>query len=219
MANSGPSWTDNVAVQAPYGLLKGATPLRTTLDLRAKFGAFLKIAVGRYSTAALNVGCDVIVQTRVEQRRRRASLRRSLVSSHDGHELRIPVDQQRQPLRGRRPVDRLGRPGRHGLCPQRPLVFLGARRHRRERDAARFQRSAFLLLGSQRRSAAVFGGGDPACYRQRHEIRTSGQRSVFLGGFMASLAARRFDVLFDLRPRRRHDGQRRVPVHGRHADV
>ena len=62
MANSGPSWTDNVAVQAPYGLLKGATPLRTTLDLRAKFGAFLKIAVGRYSTAALNVGCDVIVR-------------------------------------------------------------------------------------------------------------------------------------------------------------
>jgi len=30
--------------------------------LRAKFGAFLKIAVGRYSTAALNVGCDVILR-------------------------------------------------------------------------------------------------------------------------------------------------------------
>jgi hypothetical protein len=60
--NTGPSWTDNVAVQAPYGLLKGATPVRSTLDLRAKFGAFLKIAVGRYSTATLNAGCDVIVR-------------------------------------------------------------------------------------------------------------------------------------------------------------
>jgi hypothetical protein len=64
MTNTGPFWTDYTAVQAPYALLKGGVPLRTTagLDLRSKFGGMLKIAVGRYSTAALNVGMDVIVR-------------------------------------------------------------------------------------------------------------------------------------------------------------
>lgn len=64
MANTGPFWTDSTAVQAPYALLKGGVPLRTTtgLDLRSKFGGMLKIAVGRYSTSALNAGIDVIVR-------------------------------------------------------------------------------------------------------------------------------------------------------------
>ena len=61
MTNTGPSWTDNVAVQAPYGLLKGAC-LRTTFDLRQVFGAMLKIGVGRYATGNLNAGLDVIVR-------------------------------------------------------------------------------------------------------------------------------------------------------------
>ncbi|MEN6458590.1 MAG: hypothetical protein ABFC63_06635 [Thermoguttaceae bacterium] len=61
MASTGPSWTDNVAVQSPYGLLKGGC-LRTTFDLRSAFGAMLKIGVGRYATATLNVGLDVIVR-------------------------------------------------------------------------------------------------------------------------------------------------------------
>jgi hypothetical protein len=61
MANFGPSWTDNVAVQASFGLLKGAC-LRTTVDLRSVFGGWLKIAVGRYATGNLNAGIDVIIR-------------------------------------------------------------------------------------------------------------------------------------------------------------
>ncbi|MEN6450367.1 MAG: hypothetical protein ABFC96_07750 [Thermoguttaceae bacterium] len=61
MANTGPFWTDNIAVQAPYGLLKGGC-LRATFDLQSAFGAVLKIGVGRYATGALNAGLDVLIR-------------------------------------------------------------------------------------------------------------------------------------------------------------
>ena len=65
MANFGPSWTDNVAVQAPYALIKGSTGvLRSTtgLDLRAKFGGFLKIALGFGGGTDLTNGVDIIIR-------------------------------------------------------------------------------------------------------------------------------------------------------------
>jgi len=63
--NTGPSWTDNVAVQAPYALIKGSTGVvRTTtgLDLRAKYGGFLKIGLGFGGATDLTNGVDVIVR-------------------------------------------------------------------------------------------------------------------------------------------------------------
>ena len=219
MANTGPSWTDNVAVQAPYGLLKGAAPLRTTLDLRARFGAFLKIAVGRYSTAALNVGCDVIVR-RVLNNDDAAHLYgdpwfQSTTGTSYGYQL---INNASHYAAGVQSIAWDGQAGTafaHGDL----LCFWGQGGTGENAMPPAASGALSILLGRQRRSAAVFGGGDPACYRQRDEIRASGQRSVLLGGFVGRLAARRFDVLFDLRPRRRHHGQRRVPVHGRHADV
>lgn len=64
MANFGPSWTDSVVVQAPYALIKTSGLIRSTtgLDLRAKYGGFLKLAVGTGGATALTNGVDAIVR-------------------------------------------------------------------------------------------------------------------------------------------------------------
>jgi hypothetical protein len=50
-----PNWSDNVEVQAPYALIKGSTgflKVTTGLDLRAKIGGWLKLAIACGSNAA-----------------------------------------------------------------------------------------------------------------------------------------------------------------------
>lgn len=61
MATVTPSWTDNVAVVADAVLARGSTT-RGTLDLRAKFGAMLFIAIGRGGTTGLTNGVDVLIR-------------------------------------------------------------------------------------------------------------------------------------------------------------
>lgn len=56
-----PSFTDNVAVVAAATLARGSTA-RGTLDLRAKFGAYLFPRIGRGGTTALTNGIDVLVR-------------------------------------------------------------------------------------------------------------------------------------------------------------
>jgi len=65
VANFGPSWTDNVVVQAPWALIKGATGVlrcTTGLDLRAKYGGYLKVGLGFGGGTDLTNGVDVIVR-------------------------------------------------------------------------------------------------------------------------------------------------------------
>lgn len=56
-----PVYTDNVAVVSAAVLARGSTT-RGTLDLRAKFGAFLFIKIGRGGTTALTNGVDVLIR-------------------------------------------------------------------------------------------------------------------------------------------------------------
>jgi hypothetical protein len=55
------SFTDNVSVVAAAVLARGSTA-RGTLDLRAKFGAYLFIKIGRGGTTALTNGVDVLLR-------------------------------------------------------------------------------------------------------------------------------------------------------------
>ncbi|MEN6556884.1 MAG: hypothetical protein ABFC54_01760 [Thermoguttaceae bacterium] len=59
-----PHWTDNLPVLPPYALIYGSrtASIVQNLDLRSKKGGWLRIGVGRYSTAALSAGLDVIVR-------------------------------------------------------------------------------------------------------------------------------------------------------------
>ena len=62
MANTGPSWTDTGAtVIAPVALGRGEVE-RGTIDLRAKFGAYLFLGLGRGGTTALTNGVNVEVR-------------------------------------------------------------------------------------------------------------------------------------------------------------
>lgn len=56
-----PSFTDNVSVVAAAVLAKGATS-RGTLDLRAKFGAYLMVKMGRGGTTALTNVPHVLIR-------------------------------------------------------------------------------------------------------------------------------------------------------------
>jgi hypothetical protein len=52
-----PVWTDNVTVLAPYAVIKGESHrIVTGLDLRAKFGAMLKIALACGGSTAITSG-------------------------------------------------------------------------------------------------------------------------------------------------------------------
>lgn len=61
-----PNWTDNTQIIAPYALVKGsATALQTvrgTLDLRAKRGAYLFLAIGTGGSTAIVSPCNVLVR-------------------------------------------------------------------------------------------------------------------------------------------------------------
>jgi hypothetical protein len=61
MASVTPVWTDSTVVLAPQVLARGST-VRGTLDLRAKFGAFLHLEMGRGGTTALTNGVDILVR-------------------------------------------------------------------------------------------------------------------------------------------------------------
>ena len=69
MSTIAPTWTDNVVVQAPYALIKGAAgtlqkSIRsiTGLDLRAKIGGTLFVAVGTGGSTAIVDGPRVVVR-------------------------------------------------------------------------------------------------------------------------------------------------------------
>lgn len=52
-----PNWTDNVTVLAPYAVIKGESYRVTTgLDLRTKFGAWLKLAIACGGSTAITAG-------------------------------------------------------------------------------------------------------------------------------------------------------------------
>lgn len=52
-----PNWTDNVTVLAPYAVIKGESyRVLTGLDLRAKFGAWLKLAIACGGSTGLTAG-------------------------------------------------------------------------------------------------------------------------------------------------------------------
>ena len=61
-----PSWTDNVAVQAPYALVKGSGTtlqvLRSTIDLRTKHEATLFVAVGTCGSTAGTPPCNIVIR-------------------------------------------------------------------------------------------------------------------------------------------------------------
>ncbi len=56
-----PSWTDNTAVIAAGTVAKGSVA-SGTLDLRAKFGAFLSLKIGRGGTTALGTAITIWVR-------------------------------------------------------------------------------------------------------------------------------------------------------------
>ena len=181
MANTGPSWTDNVAVQAPNGLLKGATPLRTTLDLRAKFGAFLKIAVGRYSTGALYVGCDVIVRRVLNNDAAAHLYGAPPVSSCDWHEYGCQlINNASHYAAGSSRSPGTARPARP--LPTTILCLWGQGGTSENAMPPAGSGSLSFYSGVAPKCCGVRRGG-PRSYRQRHELRASGQRSVFPGGF------------------------------------
>lgn len=59
MATSVATWTDSVSVIA-FGTLARNATTRATLDLRAKWGAYLSVMLGRGGTTALTNGVDVL---------------------------------------------------------------------------------------------------------------------------------------------------------------
>src|SRR5262245_32186733 len=61
MATIAPTWTDNVSVVAAANLARGSTA-RATLDLRAKRGAVLHVAIGKQGTTALTNGVRVLIR-------------------------------------------------------------------------------------------------------------------------------------------------------------
>jgi hypothetical protein len=62
MATVTPNWTDDVVVIASALLSRGDDGIaRATLDLRAKFGAFLHLRVGRTTAVALGTGVSIRV--------------------------------------------------------------------------------------------------------------------------------------------------------------
>ncbi len=61
MSTTTPSWTDYVNVIASATLARGSTT-RGTLDLSAKFGAWLLARVGRQGTTALTNGVDILIR-------------------------------------------------------------------------------------------------------------------------------------------------------------
>jgi hypothetical protein len=61
MASVTPVWADNVSVVASTNLARGST-VRGTIDLSAKFGAWLFVRIARGGTAALTNGIDVLIR-------------------------------------------------------------------------------------------------------------------------------------------------------------
>lgn len=61
MSTTTPTWADYVSVVASATLARGSTA-RGTLDLSAKFGAWLLLRIGRQGTTALTNGVDILVR-------------------------------------------------------------------------------------------------------------------------------------------------------------
>jgi hypothetical protein len=57
-----PAWNDYQTVVAAQVMARAATPVRGTLDLRSKYGAFIFIKIGRGGTTALTNGVDVLIR-------------------------------------------------------------------------------------------------------------------------------------------------------------
>lgn len=62
MSTVAPNYTDNVSVVAAQAVAAAAASVRGTLDLRAKFGAYLFCKIGRITVTALAAGINVYVR-------------------------------------------------------------------------------------------------------------------------------------------------------------
>lgn len=57
-----PQWSDNIIVVPAQTMARTANPVRGTLDLRGKYGAYLYLKIGRGGTTAITNGVDLLVR-------------------------------------------------------------------------------------------------------------------------------------------------------------